>query len=79
MPLWREAELESAAISTDVHAGLFFLAEHSGTPAGTVKFQLDDPLFGPTPAPKKQPTFIAWPCAEPMRAQVYPRRFYVGP
>jgi GNAT superfamily N-acetyltransferase len=53
MPLWREAELESAAISTDVHAGLFFLAEHSGTPAGTVKFQLDDPLFWPDAHPQE--------------------------
>ncbi len=53
MPLWQEAELEPAAISADVRAGLFFLAEHSGTPAGTVKFQLDDPLFWPDVRPQE--------------------------
>jgi GNAT superfamily N-acetyltransferase len=53
MPLWREAELEPASITADVHAGLFFLAEYSGVPAGTVKFQLDDPLFWPDVPPKE--------------------------
>ena len=53
MPLWREAELEPAVITADVHAGLFFLAEYSGIAAGTVKFQLDDPLFWPDVTPKE--------------------------
>ncbi len=53
MPLWQEAELEPAAISADVHAGLFFLAELSGTPTGTVRFQLDDPLFWPDARPQE--------------------------
>ena len=47
MPLWREGELEPACIIADVSAGLFFLAEYSGDSAGTVKFQLDDPVFWP--------------------------------
>jgi GNAT superfamily N-acetyltransferase len=45
MPLWRQGELEPERIAADVSAGLFFLAEYSGDPAGTMKFQLDDPVF----------------------------------
>lgn len=45
MPLWRQGELELDRISADVAAGLFHLAEFSGDPAGTMKFQLDDPVF----------------------------------
>ncbi len=47
MPLWREGELEPARIAEDVAAGLFFLAEYSHDPAGTFKFQLEDPAFWP--------------------------------
>jgi len=47
MPLWRQDELEPTRIATDVGAGLFFLGEYSGDPAGTMKFQLDDPIFWP--------------------------------
>jgi GNAT superfamily N-acetyltransferase len=47
MPLWREDELEPERIVSDVRQGLFFLAEYSGDPAGTVKFQLDDSVFWP--------------------------------
>ena len=53
MPLWQETELQPASIAADVHAGLFFLAEHSGNPAGTVKFQLEDPLFWPDVPPQE--------------------------
>jgi GNAT superfamily N-acetyltransferase len=53
MPLWQEAELEPPSLAADVRAGLFFLAEHSGNPAGTVKFQLDDPLFWPDARPQE--------------------------
>ena len=53
MPLWRDDELEPASISADVHAGLFFLAEQSGDPAGTLKFQLDDPLVWPDVPPQE--------------------------
>jgi GNAT superfamily N-acetyltransferase len=54
---WRESELSPEAIAADVAAGLFFLAEvylaevqvaeNSRDAAGTVKFQLEDPLFWP--------------------------------
>jgi GNAT superfamily N-acetyltransferase len=47
MAMWRDDELEAGVIAADVEAGLFFLAEQSGDPAGVVKFQLDDPLFWP--------------------------------
>jgi GNAT superfamily N-acetyltransferase len=47
MPMWRDDELVVARIAADVAAGLFFLAERAGEPAGTVKFQLEDPVFWP--------------------------------
>ena len=47
MPLWREENLEYACIAADVSAGLLFLAEYSSVPAGTVRFQLDDPVYWP--------------------------------
>jgi GNAT superfamily N-acetyltransferase len=48
MAMWRAGELEPERIAADIHAGIFFLAEYSGDPAaGTVKFQLDDPVFWP--------------------------------
>jgi GNAT superfamily N-acetyltransferase len=47
MPLWREDELESGRIAADVAEGLFFIAESSRDAAGTVRFQLEDPIFWP--------------------------------
>jgi GNAT superfamily N-acetyltransferase len=47
MPMWKADELVSERISADVGLGLFFLAESSGEPAGTVKFQLGDAIFWP--------------------------------
>ena len=46
-PMWRDDELEPERITSDVTAGLFFLAESDGEAAGTVKFQLEDPKFWP--------------------------------
>ncbi|HMG06601.1 MAG TPA: GNAT family N-acetyltransferase [Chthoniobacterales bacterium] len=45
MPMWRNDELTSEHIARDVTAGYFFLAECAGEVAGTIKFQLQDPLF----------------------------------
>lgn len=45
--MWRDSELLPERIAADVAEGLFFLAECDGVPAGTVKFQLEDPLFWP--------------------------------
>ena len=47
MPLWRDDELELSRVAAEVDAGLFFLAEVSGNPAATVRFQLEDPVFWP--------------------------------
>ena len=47
MPMWRGDELTAPRIAADVAAGLLFLAECSGNPAGTLKFQLEDALFWP--------------------------------
>lgn len=46
-PVWLEGELTAEKIGAEVAAGLFFLAELEGEPAGTVKFQLEDALFWP--------------------------------
>lgn len=47
MPLWLKGEVEPVRIAAAVREGLFFLAEVAGGPAGTVMFQLDDPVFWP--------------------------------
>jgi GNAT superfamily N-acetyltransferase len=57
MPLWREAELTPKAIAAEVAAGLFFLAESSGDPAGTVRFQLEDPFIWPD-APRLDAAYV---------------------
>jgi GNAT superfamily N-acetyltransferase len=46
-PMWELGEVEEGRIAADVARGLFYLARCNGEPAGTVKFQLDDPLFWP--------------------------------
>ena len=46
-PMWKANELEPARVLADVNEGLFFIAEVSGDAAGTVKFELEDPLFWP--------------------------------
>jgi GNAT superfamily N-acetyltransferase len=47
MPMWRAGELEPADIAKAVEAGEFYVLECGGEVAGTVKFQLEDPLFWP--------------------------------
>jgi len=47
MTMWQDGELLTSRIAADVDAGLFFLAECDGEPAGTLKFQLEDSLFWP--------------------------------
>jgi GNAT superfamily N-acetyltransferase len=51
MPMWKGREVEPEVIAADVGAGLFFLIESSGEAAGTVKFELYDPLFWPDASP----------------------------
>ena len=47
MPLWRDDELLPERIETEVHSGLYFIAECDCEAAGTVRYQLEDPLFWP--------------------------------
>ncbi len=57
MPLWREDEFAPTSIAADVSAGLFLIAEDAGTPAGIVKFQLEDPVSWPD-APGNDAAYI---------------------
>jgi GNAT superfamily N-acetyltransferase len=45
--MWRDDELNPDRIHQDVEAGLFYLANFDGKPAGTIKFQLEDTRFWP--------------------------------
>ena len=55
--MWKARELDPALVAADVGAGLFFLAERSGEAAGTVKFQLEDPIFWPD-APQHDAAYV---------------------
>ena len=45
--LWQLDELDPRRLAEEVTRGLFFLAWRGKDSAGTVKFQLDDPVFWP--------------------------------
>jgi GNAT superfamily N-acetyltransferase len=45
--MWDEGELVREEIESEVRAGMFFLAEADGEPAGMIRFQLADRLFWP--------------------------------
>ncbi len=47
MSMWQPGELEADSITADVAAGLYYLAESDGEPAGTLRFQMTDPLYWP--------------------------------
>jgi GNAT superfamily N-acetyltransferase len=53
MALWREDDVVVERIVPDLDAGLFILAEIAGNPAGTMKFQLDDPIVWPDAFPQE--------------------------
>lgn len=57
MPMWRAGELEPASIAQAVEAGEFFVLQSGDEVAGTVKFQLEDPLFWPD-VPAGESAFI---------------------
>ncbi len=52
-PMWRDDELLPTRLAADVVAGLFFIAECDGEPAGVMKFQLEDGLFWPDVPPSE--------------------------
>jgi GNAT superfamily N-acetyltransferase len=56
-PMWKADELNPERVAGDVADGLFFVAGVSGTIAGTVKFQLEDPLFWPD-QPKGEAAYV---------------------
>jgi GNAT superfamily N-acetyltransferase len=45
--MWEEGELVREHIEADVAAGQCFIADADGTPAGIIRFQLEDTLFWP--------------------------------
>src|SRR5690349_15293154 len=45
--MWDQDELAPEHISAEVGAGLFFIADADGVPAGVIRFQLEDRLFWP--------------------------------
>lgn len=45
--MWDEGELVREAIQADVNAGVYYIADAEGQPAGAVRFQLEDRLFWP--------------------------------
>jgi GNAT superfamily N-acetyltransferase len=55
--MWRDEEIVPERIAADVAAGVFFLAECDGEPAGTVKFQLEDLVVWPD-VPQDDSAFI---------------------
>ncbi|MCX5659458.1 MAG: GNAT family N-acetyltransferase [Planctomycetota bacterium] len=57
MPLWKAGELEPERLAADVLAGMYWLAWVGATPAGCVRFQLEDPLFWPD-VPAGEAAFI---------------------
>ena len=47
MPLWRMDEISSTCLYPDIKVGLYYIAFRADSPAGIVKFQLEDKLFWP--------------------------------
>jgi GNAT superfamily N-acetyltransferase len=45
--MWVEGELDEDAVRAEAGAGMFVLAESGGQAVGTLRFQLEDPLFWP--------------------------------
>jgi GNAT superfamily N-acetyltransferase len=55
--MWDEDELVHEEIEAEVHAGIFFVAEVDGEPAGIIRFQLEDRLFWPD-LPEGESAFV---------------------
>lgn len=47
VPMWAADELAVEPLRRDVAAGMHYLAEYSGEPAGTIRFQLEDAEYWP--------------------------------
>jgi GNAT superfamily N-acetyltransferase len=57
MSMWQPGELEADSITAHVAAGMYYLAERDGEPAGTLRFQLSDPLYWPD-LPQEEAVYI---------------------
>lgn len=55
--MWEDGELERASIDADLAGGFYVVAEVACSVAGTIRFQLEDPLFWPD-LPKGQSAFV---------------------
>jgi GNAT superfamily N-acetyltransferase len=55
--MWDDGELDSTCIAAEVAAGQFYLADVAGQPAGTIRFQLEDPEFWPD-RPEGEAAFV---------------------
>jgi GNAT superfamily N-acetyltransferase len=55
--MWEEGELDRARIEREIDARQFVVAEIDGEVAGTIRFQLEDPLFWPD-VPAGQSAFV---------------------
>jgi RimJ/RimL family protein N-acetyltransferase len=56
-PMWREDEIQTERLQSDIAGGLYFVAECAGQPAGMFKFQLSDERFWPD-VPNDDSVFI---------------------
>jgi hypothetical protein len=56
-PMWKLDELSPDRIAAEVAQGLFALARVEGEAAGTIRFELDDPLFWPD-VPKGEAGYV---------------------
>lgn len=56
-PLWRDDELRSDRLASEVERGLYFVGERAEGVVAAVRYQLDDPLFWPD-APPGEAAFI---------------------
>lgn len=73
-PLWLDGELTPDKIAAEIASGFFFLADSASDPAGTVKFQREDQLFGRMCPIRMRRTFTGWRFGDAMQARAFRRR-----
>lgn len=56
-PMWREEEIVPARIASYANAGVLFIADCDGEVAGTMRFELQDPIVWPD-VPHDDSTFV---------------------
>lgn len=58
MPMWDPEELDLVPLQRDAAAGMHHLALVEGEPAGTIRFQLDDPEYWPELVGSDQDAYV---------------------